>query len=173
MSVNPMEKRGDHVKKAGIVLIVAGFILGINGMGLAQSTATQTVSFQINAIDTISVSGNPPTLLITAIPSSVADSSTTYSFSTNGANRMITGQITTGGAMPANTSLQITLQAPAGGGSSAGIQTLSNASAVNLVTGITQLAESGRSITYTFNAVSGAPVINPAQTRVVTLTITP
>jgi hypothetical protein len=161
------------VRKAVIFLIAVGFILGINGIAIGQSTATQTVSFQINAIDTISVSGNPPTLLITAIPSSAVDSSTTYSFSTNGANRRITGQITTGGAMPANTLLRITLQAPAGGGSSAGIQTLSDASAVNLVTGITQLAESGRTITYTFVANSGAPIINPAQTRVVTLTITP
>jgi hypothetical protein len=161
------------MKKVGIVLILLGLTCGLSGMAMAQTSATQTVAFQISAIDTISVSGDPGTLVITTIPGTVSDSSTSYSFSTNGSNRRITGQITTGGAMPANTSLLVTLQAPTGGGSSTGEQTLSAVSAVNLVTGITQLAESGRQITYRFAASSGAGVIDPAQTRVVTLTITP
>ena len=159
------------MKKIGIVLLAVGLTFGLAGIGLAQNQATQTVSFQISAIDTISVSGNPPTLIISTIPGSVSDSSTTYAVSTNGTNRRITGQITTGGDMPANTSLYATLQAPTGG-TSAGEQTLTSGSAVNLVTGISTLAESGRQISYRFAAVAGAGIIDPAQNRVVTLTIT-
>jgi hypothetical protein len=161
------------MKNVGLLLMAMVLTSLITGMAQAQSTATQTVSFQISQIDTISVSGNPGTLIITTIPGTVSDSTTTYSFSTNGSNRRITGQITSGGAMPTNTLLRIALQAPAGGGSTTGIQTLSDSSAVTLVTGISTLAETGRQITYTFVANSGAPVISPTDTRVVTLTIAP
>jgi len=154
------------MKKISMFLIAVGLTFGLTGMALAQ-TATQQVSFQIAAVNTISVSGPPPVLVISTIPGTATDNSTTYSVTTNQANRRITGQIDA--AMPASTELLANLQAPAGA-TSAGAVALST-TAVSLVTGITRLVATGRSITYTFNAIAGASDI-ASDSRTVTFTIT-
>ena len=56
------------------------------------------------------------------------------------------------------------------GGTSAGLKSLST-SAVDLVTGITKLNESGLSLSYQLDATSAAGVIT-STTRIVTYTIT-
>ena len=136
----------------GIVLILTG------GSGLALANE-------------IFVSGNPSTLIITtatagAEPLPVTDASTTYSIDILDSNMKITGSIDT--AMPANTTLSVTLTAPSGG-SSAGAVSLT-ASAQDLVTSIETVAESGITISYSFSATAAAGVIASAQ-KTVTFTV--
>ena len=90
-----------------------------------------------------------------------------YSVSTNGTNKKITGSIDA--AMPANTALNVTLTAPTGG-SSAGAIALTTA-AQDLVNGITTLAESGLTIGYEFTATAAAGIV-PSSSRTVTFTVT-
>lgn len=139
--------------------------------GAAAQTATQTVTFQVDPINQISVTGTP-SLSITAAtagsaPTSVTATGATYAVTTNQTGAKITGQI--GSAMPSGVTLSVTLGAPSGA-TSAGEQALTT-SAVDLVTGITKLNASGLSITYGLAATSAAGVIT-ATTRVVTYTIT-
>lgn len=152
-------------------LAIVIFLLGVYSASFAGTTATQSVTYQVAAIDEISVSGNPSALIVNAAtagsqPNAASDATTTYSITTNGSNKKITGKIDT--AMPANSSLKVTLTAPTGG-TSAGQITLS-ASDQDLVTGIGIVAESGKTISYEFSATAAAGVISSAS-KTVTLTV--
>lgn len=138
----------------------------------AANTATQTVTFSVSAINELSVSGNPGALNITSAvagsgPSPVSDATTTYAVTTNESNRKITGAIDL--AMPSGVTLSVTLQAPTGA-SSAGVVSLST-SAADLVTGISAVNQSGRTITYQLSATTAAGTVS-SSTRTVTLTLT-
>ncbi len=120
----------------------------------------------------ITVSGSPAQMHIsTAVagfaPTSVSNSSTTYTVSKPVAphSYTVTAQLNT--TMPANTTLDITLQS-AGNGSSAGAVALTT-TAKTVISGIT-LKVTGATITYNFNAAAAAGVV-PLQTRRVTLTV--
>ena len=137
----------------------------------SADNVTQTVTYEIQAINEITVSGNPGALVISTAtagsePTAATDATTSYSVTTNGANKVITGSIDT--AMPSNTYLRVTLTAPTGG-SSAGQVTLST-TAQNLVTGISTLAEGGLAISYEFAATAAAGIVASA-TKTVTLTV--
>jgi hypothetical protein len=141
-------------------------------LALAANTATQSVTFEVQAIDEISASANPAPLIVSTAtagsePDAATDNTTSYAVTTNGSNKKITGEIDAD--MPANTTLQVNLSAPAGG-SSAGDVTLSTTPA-DLVTVITQRAESGLTISYTFSATVAAGVL-ASGSRTVTLTLT-
>lgn len=123
------------------------FLFGITAVIMAANTANQTVTFEVQAINEISVSGNPGTLTVSVAtagsqPNDATDNSTTYNITTNGTNKKLTGSINT--AMPANTDLKVNLTAPTGA-TSAGTVTLSTV-AQNLVTGVTQKAEGSLTI---------------------------
>ncbi|MGQ9809956.1 MAG: hypothetical protein ACUVQ7_01260 [bacterium] len=139
---------------------------------IASNVTTQTVTFQIDAINEISVSGNPGNLVINSAtagsqPNSATDNTTTYSITTNESGKKLTGKIDS--AMPTNTTLQINLAAPTGG-SSQGDVTLTTTDS-DLVTSISQVAQSGLTITYTFSATVSAGTLSSTQ-RTVTLTLT-
>jgi len=160
------------MKKILLILAVFGLILGFSGLAMASNIATQTVTYEVQAINEISVSGNPAALIVNAAvagsaPTAVSNSSTTYAITTNQTTRKITGAINT--AMPSGLTLTVTLAAPTGG-SSAGAVTLT-AVAADLVTGISTLNESGSIITYNLSATSAAGVVT-SDTRTVTLTLT-
>ena len=72
--------------------------------------------------------------------------------------------------MPAGLTLTANVAAPTAAGSSAGAQTLSTI-AVDVVTGITKLAEGGLNVTYSLSATPAAGVVS-STTRTVTYTIT-
>ncbi len=155
-------------------LLAAGLTLGLPGVATAGNTAQQTVTFEVTAIDEISVSGNPAALTINSAtagsaPTAVQDTSTSYAITTNGGAdaRKITAAIDSD--MPAGTTLQITLATPTGG-SSAGASSLST-TAADVVTAIDSVAESGLQITYDFAATAAAGVV-ASDTRTVTLTLT-
>ena len=124
--------------------------------------------------DSLSVSGNPGTLVINTVttagsqPTSVTDATTTYSVVTTPALMRITGELNS--SMPANVNLWITLQAPTGGSSSGSVQLTTTAK--NLITGMSHHTDQGGlSITYEFSATVGAGVIS-SSSRTVILTLT-
>lgn len=122
--------------------------------------------------DSISVSGDPGPLVVTAAiagsePTCAIDATTTYSVQTTPNNRRITGELNS--AMPSNTNLRIELQPPTGA-TSMGEVSLSTV-AQNLVTGIDHHTdEGGLSITYKFSASAAAGVV-PSTSRTVTFTV--
>jgi hypothetical protein len=154
-----------------IVTAVAGLsLLAAVTSVRADSTANQTVTYEVDAISSITVSGNPGALIITAAPSgsaptSVQDATTSYAYTSN-QTRKITAQIDT--AMPSGLTLTVALAAPTGG-TSAGDVTLGT-SASDVVTGIPAVNESGKTITYKLSATAAAGVVASAS-KTVTLTV--
>lgn len=144
-------------------------VLGASGLAKAQ-TATQTVTFAVNAINVISVAGSPSLTITTAgagsAPSSVTDATSTWAVTTNQTGAKITASIASN--MPAGLTLSVNLAAPTGATSN-GALALSTVAA-DLVDGITKVAQGGLSMTYTLDATAAAGVVASA-TRLVTYTI--
>jgi hypothetical protein len=160
------------MRKAFVPVLVVAFALAVSGIAMAANTATQTVTFQVDAISQLSVSGDPGALVISSAtagsdPSPATDNTTTYALTTNQSSQKIVGSIDS--AMPSGVTLKVTLGAPTGG-SSAGAVSLT-ASDQDLVTGISQVAESGKTIGYELDATVGAGVVS-SDTRTVTFTLT-
>jgi len=159
------------MRKLSIIVLVAGSLSLLSGIAMAATSATQTVTYAVSAINAITVSGNPAALTVNAAtagsaPTAVSDATTTYAITTNETGKKITGAINT--AMPAGVTLTVNLTAPTGG-TSAGATSLGT-SASDLVTGITTLNESAKTITYNLSATSAAGVVGSAS-KTVTLTI--
>ena len=151
-------------------VLAAGFVLGASGLAMAGATANQTVTYEVQAINELSVSGSPDAIIVNAAtagaqPNEASNALTTYAITTN-QSRKITGAIDT--AMPSGVTLKVALAAPTGGTSSGDV-TLS-ATAADLVTGISTLAESEKTITYKLSALTTAGVV-PSAVKTVTLTI--
>jgi hypothetical protein len=144
-------------------------LCAIGGTAAAQ-TATQTLTFQVDAINQIGFTGNPSLVINTAAagadPSSVT-TAVTWAVTTNQSNAKITASLNA--ALPANVTLTVDLAAPSGA-TSAGAQSLGTTS-VDLVTAITRVAESALGVTYTLSATAAAGVV-ASTTRTVTYTIT-
>jgi len=159
------------MRKIPIILLVVGSLILMSGIAMAGSSATQTVTYAVSAINEISVSGNPAALTVStatagSAPDSVSDATTTYAITTNETGKKITGAINAD--MPAGLTLTVNLTAPTGG-TSAGATSLSSVAA-DLVTGITTLNESAKTITYSLSATSAAGVVSSAS-KTVTLTV--
>ena len=163
------------MRKKFITLVMSGLItiIIIGNLALAATTTyNQTIRVQVAVINELFISGNPPALTINLAgtgsqPTNVINSTTFYNISSNDSSKKITGVLNS--AMPVNTALAINLAAPTGAASMGNV-TLSLVAA-DLVTGINKVAESGKTITYTFSANVAAGVI-PTGVRTVTLTIT-
>ena len=136
----------------------------------AQSAA-QTITIAVNAINQIAFVGSPTLAITTATagsaPTSATDATATWAVTTNQTGAKITASIPT--AMPAGLTLSANLTPPAGATSSA-YQPLGT-TAVDLVTGISKLAQSAMAVAYRLDATPAAGVISSA-TRLVTYTIT-
>jgi hypothetical protein len=153
---------------AGRILATIALLAGASTA--SAQTATQVVTFQVDAINQIAFSGSPSLVISTATAGSNptdATANATWAVTTNQSNAKITASI--GSNMPAGLTLSVNLSAPAGG-TSAGSQSLST-TAVDVVTGITQLAQSAISLTYSLSATPVAGVV-ASSTRTVTYTIT-
>ena len=151
-------------------LTALALMIGSTSAAIAQ-TATQTVSFQVDAINQIAFSGSPSLVINTATagsnPTATNNSTATWAVTTNQTGAKITASI--GSNMPAGLTLTVDLAAPAGA-TSAGAQSLST-TAVDLVTTITRLAQSSLGVTYTLTATAAAGVVS-STSRTVTYTIT-
>ena len=151
------------------ILTAVAFLAGITSVASAQ-TANQTVTFQVDAINQIAFTGSPSLVVNTATAGSAPTAATanvSWAITTNQTGSKITASI--GSNMPAGLTLTVNLAAPSVG-TSAGAQSLST-TAVDLVTGITKLAESGMNVGYSLSATTAAGVVS-STTRTVTYTIT-
>jgi hypothetical protein len=152
-------------------ILISGMFVAVAATAAAAQTATQTVTFQVDAINQVGVTGSPTMAITAAVagnaPTTVTSAGNTWAVTCNQSTAKITASI--GVAMPAGVTLSATLGAPAGA-TSAGIKALGTA-AVDVVTGITKLNASALTLTYQLDATSAAGVIT-STTRVVTYTIT-
>lgn len=163
------------MKKYLVFILAALLTLGLGSVAWAADTDTQSVNYEVTAINEISVSGDPSDLVIhTATagsqPDNATDATTTYAITTNGTGMKITGAIDS--AMPTGLTLEVNLAAPTGatGGTDVDISSATETSAADLVTGITQVAEDNLTITYTLSAtVEVAPT---SGSKTVTFTVT-
>ena len=146
-------------------------VVSLIGRTAMAQTSTQTVTFQVDAINQISFSGSPSLLINAATagsaPTSVTATGSTYSVTTNQTGAKITASIAS--VMPTGLTLSATLTAPAGA-TSAGLKSLST-TASDMVTTISKLNAASLSVTYQLDATAAAGVVVSA-TRVVTYTIT-
>jgi hypothetical protein len=136
----------------------------------SAQTATQVVSYEVTALNEISVSGSPSLVINDATPGTGLTSATaggTYAITTNETNRKITAHINSN--MPSGVTLKVELAAPTGG-NSPGAVTLSTVPA-DVVTGVANVNESGLSISYELSATVAAGVVSAAN-KTVTYTIT-
>jgi hypothetical protein len=150
--------------------MVFGAMIFVTGVVCAADNTTQTVTYEVTAINEITVSGNPGPLTVSAAtagsqPDEVSDSTTTYAITTN-ESKKITGILDS--AMPAGVTLKINLEAPTGGTNVPDV-TLTGVAA-DLVTGIVPVAEGTLAITYKLSATVTAGVVASA-IKTVTLTI--
>ena len=152
------------------IMMSALLIVAAVGSAGAQ-TATQTITFQVDAINQVSVAGTPTLTISAAVaggaPTSATSTGNTWAVTTNQSGAKITASI--GSGMPSGVTLSANMAAPSGG-TSAGYQALGT-TAVDLVTGITKLNASGLSLSYKLDATAAAGTMS-STTRVVTYTIT-
>lgn len=154
----------------GILVTAITAALAVATSPADAQTATQTVQFQVNAVNQIAVTGNPAPLAIsTAIAgsglTSATSAGTSYAITTNEANQKITASINQ--AMPAGVTLEVQLQAPVGAVSTGSMQL--GTSSADLVTGISTTSASALPVTYRLNASTQVQLGPTART--VTFTI--
>lgn len=149
---------------------LALMVVSLAGTAAAQ-TSTQTVTFAVNAINQIAFTGAPSLTINSAVagsePTSATSTGITWAVTTNQSNAKITASIAS--AMPTGLTLSVNVATPTGG-TSAGSLAL-GVSAVDVVTGISKLAESALGVTYKLDATAAAGVV-ASDSRVVTYTIT-
>src|SRR5438876_1671844 len=105
------------------ILSTIALVVSAAGAASAQ-TATQTITFQIDAINQIAFAGSPSLVINTATAGSNptnASANATWAVTTNQSGAKITASINS--AMPSGLTLSANLSAPTGG-SSAGSQAL-------------------------------------------------
>ena len=144
----------------------------IIGTACIAGAQTQTVTYSVTAINVIAFLGSPSVSVTTATagsqPTSNTDASTgTWAVTTNQTGSKISGSIAS--AMPTGLTLSADLAAPSGA-TGAGFLALGTV-AVDLVTGITKLAQGSLAASYRLDATAAAGVVSSA-TKVVTYTIT-
>jgi hypothetical protein len=138
--------------------------------GTAGAQNTQTINFSVAAINQIAVTGTVTLDITTATagsaPTSASDNASKWAVTTNQSGAKISASLDSD--MPSGLTLKVNLAAPTGATSTLA-QTLSSGS-VDLVTGVSHVAEGNLSMTYTLDATATAAVV-AAGTRTVTYTI--
>jgi hypothetical protein len=156
------------MRKIFTAAIVAAAVSLTASAAHAQDSDTQLVTFEVQAINSLSMVGSPSLTILAAnagsAPTSVS-AGATYSITTNEADRKITAQIEEN--MPSGVSLQVLLAAP--NGASAVAVALSE-TAQDVMTSVSTLSEAGLSLNYTLSATAAAGVV-AQDTRTVTYTI--
>lgn len=163
-------------KRLSTIMAIVGALsmLFIAGPAMAGDSDTQTVNYEVTAINEISIDGDAVTLTVNSAtageaPTQATDSDS-YAITTNvvsPATKKITAAIDSD--MPAGLTLKINVTAPSTAGTSSGPTTLS-ATAEDVVTGISAVNEADISMEYTLDATVAAGVVAP-DTKTVTLTI--
>jgi hypothetical protein len=151
----------NNIKTIMAALLLSGIAAG---SAFAADSAIQNIAFTIDAFNSIAVSGDPAPLGTVSHPT---DTSTTYSVSTNGTGMSITAEIDAN--MPTGVTLNVALAHPTG--TSESVAHDLTTSPFEVVTGITELSQSGLGITYNLSALVSVPP-TASDDRVVTLTVT-
>ena len=145
--------------------------LVVLGAASAQAQNTQTVNFAVNAINQIAFTGTPTLTITTAVagsaPTSVTDATASWAVTCNQTGAKISASLAAN--MAAGLTLSSSLTAPTGG-ASAGFLSLST-TAVDLVTGVTKIAQGALGVSYKLDATAAAGVV-VGGSKVVTYTIT-
>jgi len=163
------------MKSLIIYLILLTLVFSITGLALADNSAQVTLTYQVEAINVITVSGLPDLTINTATAGSELEDATdtgTYAITTNEGIKNITAHLDT--VISDDVTLYIELAAPTSSGVSSGKVDITNATSINpvtLVTGIGNVAESDLLITYTLSANTAAGPIESTQ-RTITFTVT-
>ena len=148
-------------------------LLGAGSMTATAQQATQSVTIVVEEVNNLAVVADvvlPATSEHPAPESAVAPDAT-YAFSTNGFGKKITGQL--GARGTTDLSLDVALAAPAASGSSVGSRTLDRANAMDLVTGLSSVTQSGLGVRYTVSSTAGTDVPSqPGEPQTVTFTMT-
>lgn len=143
--------------------------LAFGAPAFAQTTATTTATFEVAAINEIALTGAPPVLTITAAAAGVTPTAVTatqtYAVTTNQTAKISAALDTD---MPAGLALTVTMAPPTGATSTPAALT---AASQDLVTGITNLNQTGLLLTYGLTATAAAGVV-PSSTRIITYTVT-
>lgn len=163
------------MKVRGVVRRASGVLaaLAVCAAVMQAQTATVTVTYQVTAVQKISVSSPTVTLTINSVttpgnqPDSAFTSGLTYAITNNLTPSKITGVL--GTALAAGLDMDMNLGAPTGATSAGKIQL--STTAADLVTGIGRINQSGMSLYIQFDATSAVGVIASA-TEVITLTLT-
>lgn len=157
-----------------LTFIIASIVTGlVSGTLWGSNVATQTITFSIEPISEIAVSGDPaPLIAYGAVPGSdpadVVDNSTFYAVTTNGMSEKVMANLNA--PMPDGTMLCIMVAAPVGATSVGNVDL--DTSNQNVVTGISQVAQSNLQITYVFESTASAGILSTT-TRIVTFTLAP
>jgi hypothetical protein len=156
-----------------IVVAAAAACVFSAGPAAAQydtNTSTQLVSFEVEAVNQIVMSGLPSLVIsgapVTGDTLAIATANASYAVTTNESSKKITAELDQD--MPAGLTLWVSLGQPTGA-SSAGAQVLST-TAADVVTDIAEVSESNLSVLYTLKATLGAGPV-AAASRTVTFTI--
>jgi hypothetical protein len=151
------------------LFLAAAVLLG-SAASLSAQSDEQVVTFEIQAINEIAITGTPSLTINAATagqaPDAVTNSGSSWAITTNEVNKKVTASLDA--AMPTGVTLKAQLAAPSGA-TSAGSVALGTA-AVDVVTGISKLNASGLGLSYNLAATSAAGVVE-SDTRTVTYTI--
>jgi hypothetical protein len=151
------------------IAIAAAFAAAAATTTAQAQTATQTVGYDVQAVNQIAFTGSPSLVISTATAGSAPTSATasaSYAITTNETNQKITAEVDQ--ALPSGVTLSVALAAPTGGTSAGTVQL--GTTAQDVVTGIATVNESGLSVGYSLAATVAAGVVSGSRT--VTYTIT-
>jgi hypothetical protein len=154
----------------GSVSAVAAMVVIVGVNEARAQSATQIVTFRVNPISEIAVSGSPAPIAVDAPRGSATSSATmggtSYAITTNEGNQKIS--VALDRMMPNGVSLAVALGAPEGGASTGSVAI--GTRATDVVTHIPEGAARGLPIVYTLSASSAARR-GASGTRIVTYTI--
>jgi hypothetical protein len=152
------------------MMTLSTIVLAVSAHSALAQTVTQDVTLAVQAVSKLAFSSAAPLSLVISNATAgagltAATATGSYAITSNDTTKKITAQIDQ--ATPADVTLSVTLDAPTGGSSS--IQALGT-TAVDVVTGIGKVDQTGLSVLYTLAATVDAGVVAPT-TRTVTYTL--
>ena len=140
------------------LVITLGLLLIAGVSAFASSTATQTVTFQVSAINEIAVSGSPRAMHI-APRTDATDSSVTYALTTNCDNKKI--MVALDAPVPEGIVLKVNLAAPSGAKSLGDV--VCSTTPTDAVVGVSRVAEKGLTITCKASTMKGDLTFTPGK----------
>ncbi len=160
------------MKNGFMVLTMVFFVASTWSLATANGNTSQTVTFSIQAVNEIALAGDlnithEKTVTVHSQTVKIIDATSTYRITTNEEHKKITGVLNT--VLPKDSDLLISLEAPSGALSAGGV--FLKSTPVDLVTGVSKVAESQKTIRYTYTTPVNVRMTAPLS-QMITLTIT-